>query len=99
MVRESIIGLACVYQGGVKIGTSVMQTLIGFYLAFTTARVAADQGGVIRRRSGRRSRYALHIIPQTPHNHCFSDSLPSRRVHTLGVQAYVALYTFRLYTK
>ena len=38
VVGGSIIGLACLYL-------SVMQTLIGFYLAFTTARVA-DQGGV-----------------------------------------------------
>ena len=38
VVGGSVIGLACVYL-------SVMQTLIGFYLAFTTARVA-DQGGV-----------------------------------------------------
>ena len=38
VVGGSIIGLACVYL-------SVMQTLIGFYLAFTTARIA-DQGGV-----------------------------------------------------
>lgn len=38
VVGGSIISLACVYL-------SVMQTLIGFYLAFTTARIA-DQGGV-----------------------------------------------------
>ena len=38
VVGGTIIGLACVYL-------SVMQTLAGFYLAFTTARVA-DQGGV-----------------------------------------------------
>ena len=38
VVGGTIIGLACLYL-------SVMQTLIGFYLAFTTARVA-DQGGV-----------------------------------------------------
>lgn len=38
VVGGTIIGLACIYL-------SVMQTLIGFYLAFTTARVA-DQGGV-----------------------------------------------------
>lgn len=34
----AVIGLACVYL-------SVMQTLLGFYLAFTAARIA-DQGGV-----------------------------------------------------
>ena len=38
VVSGTIIGLACIYL-------SVMQTLIGFYLAFTAARVA-DQGGV-----------------------------------------------------
>ena len=38
VVGGTIIGLACVYL-------SVMHTLVGFYLAFTTARIA-DQGGV-----------------------------------------------------
>ena len=38
VVGGSIIGLACIYL-------SVMQTLVGFYLAFTTSRIA-DQGGV-----------------------------------------------------
>ena len=38
------------------------------------------------------SGYALHIIPKPPRNHCFSDSLPSRKVHISGVQIYVDLY-------
>ena len=38
VVGGSVIGLACIYL-------SVMHTLVGFYLAFTTARIA-DQGGV-----------------------------------------------------
>ena len=38
VVSGMIIGLACLYL-------SVMQTLIGFYLAFTASRIA-DQGGV-----------------------------------------------------
>ena len=38
VVSGSVIGLACIYL-------SLMQTLLGFYLAFTASRVA-DQGGV-----------------------------------------------------
>jgi len=38
VIGGSIIGLSCVYL-------SLMQTLVGFYLAFTVARIA-DQGGV-----------------------------------------------------
>ena len=38
VIGGSIIGLGCVYL-------SVMQTLLGFYLAFTVSRIA-DQGGV-----------------------------------------------------